>query len=193
MVAGELTVTADAGDDVGVDQVQFAVDGVALSTDSDGTDGWSAAWNTVTVEDGPHTVSATATDTAGQTATSSVDVTVANDPAPPTTVYVADLDGSSASERSTWSAAVTVTVATAAGDPAVGATVTGIWSTGETGSCPTGADGTCTAELSGIGKRTGSVGFAVTDVSAGQLEYDPSANTDPDGDSDGTTIVVPKP
>ena len=193
MVAGELTVTADAGDDVGVDQVQFAVDGVALSTDSDGEDGWSAAWNTVTVEDGPHTVSATATDTAGQTATSSVDVTVANDPAPPATVHVADLDGSSASERSTWSAVVTVTVATAAGDPAVGATVTGIWSTGETGSCVTGADGTCTAELSGIGKRTGSVGFAVTDVSAGQLEYDPSANTDPDGDSDGTTIVVPKP
>ena len=193
MVAGKLTVTADADDDVGVDQVQFAVDGVALSTDSDGTDGWSAAWNTVTVDDGPHTVSATATDTAGQTATSSVDVTVANDPAPPATVHVADLDGSSASERSTWSAAVTVTVATAAGDPAVGATVTGIWSTGETGSCVTGADGTCTAELSGIGKRTGSVGFAVTDVSAGQLEYDPSANTDPDGDSDGTTIVVPKP
>jgi hypothetical protein len=33
----------------------------------------------------------------------------------------------------------------------------------------------------------------VTDVSAGGLTYDPAANTDPDGDSDGTTITVLRP
>ena len=34
---------------------------------------------------------------------------------------------------------------------------------------------------------------AVTGVSLGSFTYDPTANTDPDTDSNGTTIIVTKP
>ena len=77
-VSGTVTVSADASDDNGVDQVEFFVDGGSIGTDTDGSDGWSTSWDTTTASDGNHTVSAEATDTAGQTATDSIAVTVDN-------------------------------------------------------------------------------------------------------------------
>jgi hypothetical protein len=44
-----------------------------------------------------------------------------------------------------------------------------------------------------IHKRNSSTTFTVDDVSHASLTYDSSANTDPDGDSDGTSITVSKP
>ncbi|MDP8970783.1 MAG: Ig-like domain-containing protein [Actinomycetota bacterium] len=78
-VSATTTVTADAGDDQGVAKVEFFVDGSSIHVDTDGSDGWSAGWDTTTVVDGSHEVSATATDTAGQTAMAAVTVTVNND------------------------------------------------------------------------------------------------------------------
>ena len=77
-----VPVTADAGDDNGVEQVEFFVDGVGIGTDTvgDGNGGWSASWDTMAACNGDHTVSATATDTGNQTGTDSVGVNVANDP-----------------------------------------------------------------------------------------------------------------
>lgn len=82
-VSGTVTVTADASDDNGVTQVEFFVDGSSIGVDSDGSDGWSAIWDTTSVTDGSHTVSATATDNAvpGQTASDYISVTVDNEPA----------------------------------------------------------------------------------------------------------------
>ena len=77
-VSGTVTVTADASDDNGVSQVEFFVDGGSIGVDSDGSDGWSASWDTTTYVDGGHTVEAVATDSAGQTASDSVSVTVDN-------------------------------------------------------------------------------------------------------------------
>ncbi len=77
-VSGTISVTADASDDNGVSQVEFFVDGGSIGTDTDGSDGWSASWDTTAYADGDHTVSATATDSAGQTASDSVSVTVDN-------------------------------------------------------------------------------------------------------------------
>jgi hypothetical protein len=89
-VSGTVTVTADASDDNGVTQVEFFVDGSSIGVDSDGLDGWSAIWDTTSVTDGSHAVSATATDTAGQTASDSVSVTVDNEPA--TGIEVTSID-----------------------------------------------------------------------------------------------------
>ncbi|MFI7580388.1 Ig-like domain-containing protein [Kocuria kalidii] len=76
-VSGTVQVTAEAVDDVAVEQVALAVDGAALGTDTDGADGWSATWDTSTAAGGIRTLSATATDSAGQTSTDLVEVTVA--------------------------------------------------------------------------------------------------------------------
>lgn len=87
-VSGTTTVTATATDDVGVTSVGFAIDGAAIGTDSNAADGWSTSWDTTAVPDGSHVVSATATDTAGQTSTTSHSVTVANAPPSDTVLFV---------------------------------------------------------------------------------------------------------
>lgn len=53
--------------------------------------------------------------------------------------------------------------------------------------------GACTVSKSGIATRTGSVSFSVSGLGKGDLTYDSSLNTDPDGDSTGTTITVAQP
>lgn len=83
-VARTITVQGTATDDKGVAQVEFLVDGARIGVDSSGGDGWSASWDTTRSADGQHTVVATATDTAGKTASSSVTVTVRNATPTPT-------------------------------------------------------------------------------------------------------------
>jgi subtilisin family serine protease len=77
-VSGSVTVTASASDDNGVTQVEFFVDGGSIGVDTDGSNGWSASWDTTAYSNGGHTVSAVATDTIGQTGSDSVSVTVDN-------------------------------------------------------------------------------------------------------------------
>jgi hypothetical protein len=92
-VAGTLALRATAADDQGVSQVQFLVDGTGIGTDTNGADGWSTTWNSATVADGTHTLSAVATDTAGQTAADAAGVTVDNVDAPPTAAITSPLAG----------------------------------------------------------------------------------------------------
>ncbi|MDP8929881.1 MAG: Ig-like domain-containing protein [Actinomycetota bacterium] len=196
-VAGTVTITADAVDDDGVTQLDFIVDGALLHTDTDGGDGWTAVWDTTGLVDGStHTIDATATDTAGQTG-QATQISVTVDNATPATMHVGDLDGASSSQGRTWTAHVTILVVAADGNPVDGAAVSGSWtgsSSGDTTSnCTTDTSGICTIELAGIHKHDGSVDLTVTDISHTRLDYDPTANTDPDGDSDGTTITVTKP
>ena len=111
------------------------------------------------------------------------------------TMHVGDLDGTSINNGSTWTANVTITIEDAGHNPVANATVSGSWSNGASGtaSCTTGSSGQCTVSVSGIRKRTGSVTFTVDNVSHSTLTYDATANHDPDGDSNGTTITVNKP
>lgn len=78
IVSGTVMVSADANDASGIAGVQFDVDGGNLGV-ADTVAPYSAAWDTSAVADGPHTLSATAQDTAGNTRKSAgVTVTVAN-------------------------------------------------------------------------------------------------------------------
>jgi hypothetical protein len=82
-VSGAVTVSADAADNVGVAGVQFRLDGAKLGAE-DETAPYSISWDTTTVADGSHTLTAVARDAAGNTASSAaVAVAVSNAPPPP--------------------------------------------------------------------------------------------------------------
>ncbi|MGE5293613.1 MAG: S8 family serine peptidase [Solirubrobacterales bacterium] len=80
-ISGAVTITAAAGDDKGVAGVKFTIDGGSAVVDTDGTNGWSAQWNTAAFANGLHTLAAVATDTKGQTSGHSITVTVSNNSA----------------------------------------------------------------------------------------------------------------
>ena len=109
-------------------------------------------------------------------------------------VHVGDLDASSVISGSRWNATVTVTVHDASEAPVPNVTVNGSWSNGTTGtgSCTTGANGTCSISRTSLKTSVSSVKFSISGLSASD-PYQSSANHDPDGDSNGTTIVVSKP
>ena len=77
-LTGPITVTADATDDVGVVAVQFLLDGAPFGAEL--TAGpFAAAWDTTTVADGTHVLSARARDAAGNSSVAApVTVTVDN-------------------------------------------------------------------------------------------------------------------
>lgn len=190
-VAGSTPVTADATDDKGVAQVTFSVDGASIGSDNDGTNGWSVSWDTTSTPNGAHNVTATATDTAGQKASHTVSVTVDNP-----TLHVGDLDGtSSAAKGGKWNATVAVLVESSTETAVADATVSASWSGGASGtaSCTTGSGGTCSVTLANIARSSATVTFTVSGVAHPTYTYAAGANHDPEGDSDGTTIVVAKP
>jgi Big-like domain-containing protein len=77
-VAGTgVSVTASASDNVGVVGVQFGFDGSTIGVE-DTTAPFSVSWNTITTNNGVHTLSATARDAFGNTAVSTITVRVAN-------------------------------------------------------------------------------------------------------------------
>ena len=78
MVAGTVTLSASATDNVGVAGVQFLLDGAPLGAE-DTTSPYSVAWNTTTASEGAHTLAARARDTTGNAGVSAaVSVVVAN-------------------------------------------------------------------------------------------------------------------
>lgn len=82
-VSGNVTLTASAGDDVGVAGVRFEVDGTAVGTE-DTTAPYSVSWPSTSVANGTHAIRAVARDAAGNTAASPpVSVTVSNTTTPP--------------------------------------------------------------------------------------------------------------
>jgi hypothetical protein len=116
--------------------------------------------------------------------------------APARIVHVADLDGTASSKGKSgrWEALVTVTIRDDAGSTVAGATVTGNWSgaTSRSVSGLTASDGSLTLRTGNIANGA-QVTFSVTNVAGAGLTYSQTANTDPDGDSDGTVIIIRKP
>jgi subtilisin family serine protease len=91
-----VTLTATASDNFGVARVEFYDGTVLLGTDT--TAPYSASWNTRTVANGTHALTARAYDTAGFVGSSlSVSVTVNNDVTPPTVVFSAPAEGATVS------------------------------------------------------------------------------------------------
>ena len=129
------------------------------------------------------TLSSTATRTPSLTATSTS-----------TIMHIGDLDGSS-SGSGKWTATVTITVHDANHNPVANATVSGNWSNGASGSssCTTNSNGSCTVSKSDIRRGRNSVTFTVNNVTRPASTYTSANNHDPDGGSNGTRIVIPRP
>lgn len=110
------------------------------------------------------------------------------------TVHVADLDATKSISKSKWTATVTVKVVDDTGAAVSGVVVTGAWSGGYTGTgtCTTGSTGTCSMVTGSMKLTSTSVTYTVNNVTASGYTYEPSANTDPDGDSTGTVITIVK-
>ena len=128
-VGGTITISAAASDNEVVTQVQFLVDGVLLSMDM--TAPYSASWDTTPAADGVHSLTAEASDAAGNTGTSAViNVTVDNS-TPPAPELSLSLSGVPASidRGDEFTARSTVTNTGAA--TATGLTVTVSWSPGQ--------------------------------------------------------------
>jgi len=90
-VSGTVAVSASASDNVGVAGVQFQLDGANLGAE-DASAPYSVSWNTGTVANGTHTLTATARDAAtNRTTSTAVTVTVNNAPPPDTTAPTVSL------------------------------------------------------------------------------------------------------
>jgi PKD repeat protein len=123
---------------------------------------------------GTYSVSLTATDNGGATSTATASVTVS---APPTTLHVGALSGSSAmANKRTWTATVLITVHDSAHATVGGVTASGSFGGGGTVSCTTGSAGTCSVTSSSISVKTASVTFSVNALSKPGASYVPTAN-----------------
>ena len=106
------------------------------------------------------------------------------------TMHIGDLDAASTTAGKNWKPTVTVTGHDGSEQPVAGATVTGSWSNGVTGStsCTTGTGGTCS--MSRTSKTATTATFTVTNVALSSLTYVSVANHDPERDSNGTSITL---
>lgn len=129
-ISGTVNVAVNASADNGVSEVSFYVDDVYKAFDSAAPYGWS--WNTAIYSNDAHTLKVVASDTAGQTASSQISVTV-NNPAvdnPPSVTITAPADGASVS----GSVNITVSASDDVGVAAVGFYVDGVWKSSDTSS-----------------------------------------------------------
>jgi hypothetical protein len=118
IVGGSVTLTGTATDNVAVSRVDVSVDSGAWQP-ATGTTTWSAVVDTSSLPDGSHRFFARATDGAGNTATTSVSVTVKNtvlDSTPPTVTFSAPQSGSTVSGVATVSGSASDNVGLAAVD-----------------------------------------------------------------------------
>lgn len=107
-------------------------------------------------------------------------------------LHSADLDATKSIKGNKWSATITIKVVDANGAAVSGATVSGSWSGAKTGTatCTTSASGSCSVTASSM---TGaSVTFTLTNLAKSGYTYNAAANSDPDGDSNGTAITIAK-
>jgi hypothetical protein len=152
-------------------------------------------WNTAGVSTGGHTLIARQMLADGNASNNSRALGVMVNPP---SVHVADLDASASRSGNSWSATITIMVHDANHGPVNDVLVRGSWSgtTPNPGECTTGAagaNGTCTVVYSSIPNSTRLVSFAVGTMTRSGYNYQPSANHDPDGSSNGTTIFVNRP
>ena len=129
----EVIIEASASDDIGVEKVEYCIDSGAYQTMTYNATGyWEATWDSTSVADGLHTITAKATDTIGQTSTDSIRVIVDN-MLPVNVMHVASIemasDSKSAGKKNifVWAVA-TVTTVDEYNHSVAGATVSGHWS-----------------------------------------------------------------
>ena len=144
---------------------------------------------------GPDAFGYSATDGSATSNVATVSITVTPAPAP-NPFHVGDLDRSASNSGKTWTARVTIRIDSASHAGLSGALVTGTWSDGAsgTGTCTTATNGSCSIQKTKLSRTAvASVRFTVTGVTRTGGTYVSSANHDPDGESNGTTIVILRP
>jgi hypothetical protein len=78
-LSGTITISANATSGSGMSSVQFQIDGTNLGAPIAGPGpSYSTSWNTTAVSNGSHTITAIATNTAGNSAQASITITVSN-------------------------------------------------------------------------------------------------------------------
>jgi PKD repeat protein len=151
----------------------------------DGTTGSGATASHTYPGAGAYTVTLVVTDNGGATNMQVQSVT-----AVPPEMHVGDLDRARTTQPNAWTATVTIRVHDGSHGLVANAVVGGYWTGGSTSSCTTNGSGQCAVSRSGMLKKTNSVTFTVTNVARAGFGYEPAANHDPDGDSNGTTVSV---
>lgn len=188
-VAGTVAVSGSAGDGVGVAAVAVQVDGGPW-TAAGGTTTWSTALDTTTYADGDHTVVARATDAAGNAATASVVVRVANsvvapDVSPPAVSISSPAPGSTVSGSievagsATDDATVSSVEVSVDGGPWQAAVGTSAWATSIDTAAWAAGTHTVAARASDAAGNTGSASVTVT--LAPSSTGDDAVVTDPRG------------
>ena len=103
--------------------------------------------------------------------------------------HVGDIDGVANRQGAQWGATVTIEVHGENHSPLANVRVSGSLAHGAMGECITAANGRCAIQFGGLPKQARSTSFSVVSVSQ-PGSYKSEKNHDPDGDSNGTTIVV---
>src|SRR5437867_3243250 len=184
--------------------LQDATDNVTIGTQSvaglmaSGGMTLSFSWNTTGRSLGSHTLTAMHTlkddnNAANNQASTAVTVNDASN-----VIHIGNLDATTSSSGTRWSATVEITVHDANHDPLNGATVVGHWSQLGTNSntCTTGdlgGNGTCIVLFPSLKRSVTSVNMTVVSVTLAGRTYDRTLNHDVDGSSNGTTIKVNRP
>jgi hypothetical protein len=113
-VSGVISLSAVAGDNVGVAGVQFKVDGASVGSEATASP-YGALWDSTGASNAPHTVTAVARDAAGNTAISApISVTVSNAAPPVLAVLLGDqavepkIDGNVGGSAEAFSTTATV-------------------------------------------------------------------------------------
>jgi len=143
-----------------------------------------------------NTFTPTVSNTPRPSSTNTPTPTISITPTTALPLHIGDLDGSSTSvSGGRWNSTVSVLVHNSNENPVSGATVTGAWSGGVSGSssCTTDATGRCNVTKTNIKGTIGSVIFTISNVTKDSSAYQPAVNHDPDGDSNGTKITILKP
>ena len=161
----------------------------------------SFSWNTTGAAPGGHTLTANhdlSDGNAGNNQRSTT--TTVNPPGGGNgNIHIGDLLGMASDDGTSWSAIVEVTVHDASHAPINGATVVGSWSRNglNANTCTSGdlgGNGTCVMLFPGLSKKSvKSVTFTVNSVTMTGRTYAPTANHDPDGSSNGTSVKVNRP
>ncbi|HTR81122.1 MAG TPA: glycosyl hydrolase family 18 protein [Bacteroidota bacterium] len=106
-VAGNVSLSVNAADNVKVMGVQFKIDGTNIGSELTAAP-YNLSWNSTQIANGTHSLSAVARDSAGNTGTASVAITVANSQPPAnSTLVVYDDSLHSPWINTSWSATIT--------------------------------------------------------------------------------------
>ena len=174
-----VTIEVSASDDIGVDKVEYCIvsGGSQSMAYNSGTGYWEATWDSTSVTDGIRTITATATNTIGQTSTDSITVEVDNTP---NTMYIDSIEMSKETRGKNTNAIATVTIRDSTDNPVEGATVSGYWSglTSDSDAGATDVNGEVALKSDRVKDASGTFTFTVNDVIKEGWTYEPSGNNE---------------